>query len=136
MAGSRRFWGKPPRLRISGGQHQAGTAELAGRLISADVEHDVAALDALRHDGRDAEIERAVEIVDDVLAGEILREIAEPHLEAGMHVRANQRGHHGPVAKVDARCARGQGDLVLANCMIQRKLAREVIFDAISIKFR
>ena len=68
--------------------------------------------DALRHDGGDAEIERAVEVVDDVVAGEVLRKVAEPHLESGMHVGADEGGHHGFVAKVDAPCACGQGDLI------------------------
>ena len=73
--------------------------------------HHVALLDALRHRRGDAEIERAVEIADDVLAGEILRRVGQPLLEAGMHMGADNRGHHGLAGEIDPGRAGGRRHL-------------------------
>src|SRR5439155_27162020 len=56
-------------------EHEARATETTFRLLGADLVHDLAALDALRHHPRNAEIERAIEILENGLALEVLHPI-------------------------------------------------------------
>jgi len=96
------------------GEQQAGAAGAAGGLLGADLKHHLAGLDAERPDGRDAEIERAVEIVENGGPGEILRQIREALLEARMHMRADERRHDGLAGQIEPGAAGRQRDLALA----------------------
>src|SRR5262249_22436773 len=96
------------------GQHEPRAADASGSLVGADLVHDVALLDALRHHGGNAEVKRAVEIVENGLAGEILHRIAQPPLEAWMHMGADDRWHDGFAVEVDPHRACRRRDFALA----------------------
>ena len=69
---------------------QARAAQLSSFLVGANLVSDVAFFNALRLDGRHPEVQRAIEIVDDVFAGEVVRAVGEAPLEAGVPVRVDQ----------------------------------------------
>ncbi len=102
------------RPHAAAGEHEASAAKAAFGLLGADLVHDLAALDALRHHRRDAEIERAIEIIEDVLALEVLGEISQPALEARMHMGGDEGRHDGLARKVDPRRTRRRRDLTAA----------------------
>ena len=78
------------RADAAAGDAQTRAAQLSRFLVGANLVRDVAFFDALRLDGRDAEIQRAIEIVDDVFAREVVRAVGEASLEAGVPVRVDQ----------------------------------------------
>ena len=95
-------------------EQQLRTAGAPLRLIGPDLEHHVAALDAERHRGGDAEITLAVEIIHDGLAREILRQVGQALLEAGMHMRADDRRHHGLAVEAYPGASGRQRDVAFA----------------------
>jgi hypothetical protein len=96
------------------GDLQACAADPPRLLIGAHAIRKVAFFDALRHDRADAEVQRALQVRDDILVCVVLRRIRELALEAGMHVRADQRRHHGLPRQIDAARAGRQGQLTAA----------------------
>jgi hypothetical protein len=102
------------RTDAAAGDQQARAAEPARRLLGTDFERELAFLDALRHDGGDAEIKRAVQVVDDVFPRVIRRGVREAFLEARVPVRIDERRHHRLAGKIDALDAGGRAKLALA----------------------
>ena len=71
-------------------------------LIGAHLIHHVTRLNPLRLHNGDAEVERAIEIVDDGLRGVVLAHVGGAALKARMHVRGHERRHHGLARQIDA----------------------------------
>ena len=105
-----------PRIRrtdaASGHQH-ARAAELARRLLVAHLYRQIAVLDALRHHHADAVIQGKIQIVEDDFTRVIGRAVAQALLKPRMHMRADQRGHHGFAGDIHARHAGRGGDFTL-----------------------
>src|SRR5215469_2165344 len=95
------------------GEQQASSADASLRLICPDLKHDIASLDAERHHGGNPRVKRAVEIIKDGLAFEILRQVGQSFLEAGMHMSADDRRHDGLAVEIEPRAARRQGNIAL-----------------------
>ena len=83
----------------------------SGLLIRAHAIREVAFLDALRHDRSDAEVQRALEVRDDVFVRVVLGRVREVALEPRMHVRADQCRHDGLAREIDAARAGRQRQL-------------------------
>ena len=84
------------------GDLQSCPTHASGLLIRAHAIREVAFLDALRHDRSDAEVQRALEVRDDVFVRVVLGRIREVALEPRMHVRADKRRHDGLAREIDA----------------------------------
>ena len=84
------------------GRHQvAGAGDVAHPLRLPDLEGDLLAVAAGGDDCPDAVVGVAVQVVDEVLAGEVLRAPARVALPAEMRVRVDERRHHGMAGQVD-----------------------------------
>ena len=101
------------RADATAGEEQARAAHGAGGLVGAEAEGGVAGIDALRGHGRDAEIERAVQVVENGFAAVVLARVGGPALEADVGVDVGEGGNDGLARQVHARRARVRDHLAL-----------------------
>ena len=94
------------RAHAAAGREEASAAEAAGGLVFAESGTPHLRDRSPRDDGADAEVERAIEILDDGVAAVILRAIRRALLEAGVRVDVDERRHHRLAGEVDVRGAR------------------------------
>ena len=94
------------RAHAAAGREQTRAAKTSRGLVLADLERRIARIDALGDDGAHAEVERAIEVVDDCVAPIVLRAIRGAFLEAGVRVYVDERRHHRLAGEIDARGAR------------------------------
>src|SRR4029079_6725920 len=103
------------RAHAAAGGEQARAAEAACSLVFTNLECGVAGIDAFGNDGADAEVERAIEVVDDRLAAVVLRAVGGALLKARMRVDVDERRHHRLAGEIDPHRARRCFHIVSAS---------------------